>query len=41
VVGEARRFERVRYQHVPREENTHADRLANLGVDTWLAERRA
>jgi ribonuclease HI len=41
VVREARRFERVRYQHVPREQNTHADRLANLGVDRWLAERRS
>jgi ribonuclease HI len=26
-------FEHVRLQHVPRERNTEADRLANLGVD--------
>ena len=39
VVREARGFDKVRYRHVPREENSHADRLANLGVDTWLAER--
>lgn len=30
-------FERIRYEHVPRERNTHADRLANAGVDDWLA----
>ncbi len=30
-------FERVRYEHVPRERNTEADRLANEGVDAWLA----
>ena len=30
-------FERVRYEHVPRERNAHADRLANRGVDEWLA----
>ena len=28
---------RVRYEHVPREQNTEADRLANEGVDAWLA----
>jgi ribonuclease HI len=33
----AARFERVEYQHVPRERNTEADRLANAGVDAWLA----
>ncbi|HSD49515.1 MAG TPA: ribonuclease HI family protein [Actinomycetota bacterium] len=33
----AARFERVRYEHVPRERNTEADRLANEGVDAWLA----
>jgi probable phosphoglycerate mutase len=27
----------VRYEHVPRERNTEADRLANEGVDAWLA----
>ena len=26
-------FDHVRLQHVPREQNTEADRLANLGVD--------
>ena len=30
-------FTRVRYEHVPREENREADRLANRGVDEWLA----
>jgi ribonuclease HI len=30
-------FERVRYEHVPRERNVEADRLANQGVDEWLA----
>lgn len=30
-------FRRVRFEHVPREENTEADRLANEGVDAWLA----
>ena len=31
-----RRFEAVRLQHVPREQNKEADRLANRGVDAWL-----
>lgn len=31
-------FEKVTLEHVPREENTEADRLANEGVDAWLAE---
>jgi ribonuclease HI len=30
-------FRTVRYEHVPREENKDADRLANAGVDEWLA----
>ncbi len=30
-------FDRVTYEHIPRERNTEADRLANLGVDAWLA----
>ena len=30
-------FERVAYEHVPRERNVEADRLANAGVDEWLA----
>ncbi len=32
-------FARVRYQHVPRERNKQADRLANVGVDEWLERR--
>lgn len=32
-----KRFEEVRLEHVPRERNREADRLANLGVDQWLA----
>ena len=32
-------FERVRFVHVPRELNTEADRLANLGVDLGLGGR--
>jgi len=31
------RFRSVRLQHVPRERNKEADRLANRGVDEWLA----
>jgi len=30
-------FERVTYEHVRRERNVEADRLANAGVDAWLA----
>ncbi len=30
-------FARIRYEHVPRERNVQADRLANVGVDEWLA----
>ena len=33
----ARGFARIRFEHVPREQNTEADRLANDGVDAWLA----
>jgi probable phosphoglycerate mutase len=32
----AEAFERVDYEHVPRERNAVADRLANEGVDAWL-----
>jgi ribonuclease HI len=35
----ARRFRRIRFEHVPRERNSEADRLANEGVDVWLADR--
>jgi ribonuclease H / adenosylcobalamin/alpha-ribazole phosphatase len=31
------RFAEVRFEHVPRELNKQADRLANAGVDAWLA----
>ena len=31
-------FEAVALEHVPREQNTEPDRLANEGVDAWLAE---
>ena len=30
-------IDHVTYEHVPRERNTEADRLANEGVDAWLA----
>jgi ribonuclease HI len=33
-------FDRVVFEHVPRERNAEADRLANAGVDGWLAGRR-
>ncbi|MEX1047005.1 MAG: ribonuclease HI family protein [Actinomycetota bacterium] len=32
-----RRFESVEFAHVPRELNAAADKLANRGVDSWLA----
>ena len=32
-----RRFEHAAFEHVPRAFNKEADRLANLGVDEWLA----
>jgi ribonuclease H / adenosylcobalamin/alpha-ribazole phosphatase len=39
--GEVRKvasgFARVAFEHVPRELNREADRLANQGVDGWLA----
>jgi ribonuclease HI len=37
----AERFRHVGYEHVPRELNREADRLANAGVDSWLAAERA
>jgi ribonuclease HI len=30
-------FRRLSFEHVPREFNREADRLANIGVDEWLA----
>jgi ribonuclease HI len=41
VVRLASGFRRIRFRHVRREDNRDADRLANLGVDAWLAERGA
>ncbi len=32
-----REFDRVRFEHVPRAKNRVADKLANRGVDEWLA----
>jgi ribonuclease HI len=39
VMAAAGAFARVRFEHVPRERNREADRLANEGVDAWLAGR--
>jgi ribonuclease HI len=33
-------FERISFEHVPREQNVEADRLANEGVDRWLSGER-
>ncbi|MBA3764443.1 MAG: ribonuclease HI family protein [Actinobacteria bacterium] len=33
-------FAAIEFEHVRRERNTEADRLANQGVDAWLAARR-
>jgi ribonuclease HI len=33
----AKALRRVQFEHVPRRLNAHADRLANAGVDAWLA----
>jgi ribonuclease HI len=35
----AERFDHVTFEHVPRERNREADRLANEGVDDWLRSR--
>ena len=40
VMALAGRFDRVTYEHVPRERNREADRLANEGVDDWLRSGR-
>jgi len=40
VLAQARRFDSIAYEHVRRERNTEADRLANEGVDAWLAGHR-
>ncbi len=39
VLAEMARFAHVRLEHVPRELNVDADRLANQGVDDWLRAR--
>ena len=39
VLAQAKRFGKISYEHVPRERNKEADRLANEGVDRWLAAR--
>ena len=39
VLDRAVAFQEVRFEHVPRERNREADRLANAGVDAWLAGR--
>jgi len=33
-------FDKVTFEHVPRGANVEADRLANEGVDAWLADGR-
>ena len=40
VLAQAKRFSKITYEHVPRERNKEADRLANEGVDAWLAGHR-
>jgi ribonuclease HI len=35
--AEMKRFEDVALEHVPREMNADADRLANEGIDAWLS----
>jgi ribonuclease HI len=35
--AEMKRFDDVGVEHVPREDNADADRLANAGIETWLA----
>jgi ribonuclease HI len=39
VMDQAVAFQELRFEHVPRERNREADRLANAGVDAWLAGR--
>ena len=34
-------FAEIKFEHVPREQNKEADRLANVGVDLMLAARRS
>jgi ribonuclease HI len=35
--AEMKRFDDVGLEHVPREDNADADRLANAGIEAWLA----
>jgi ribonuclease HI len=35
--AEMTRFDDVGLEHVPREQNADADRLANAGIEAWLA----
>jgi ribonuclease HI len=39
VMGQVVTFREVRFEHVRRERNQEADRLANAGVDAWLLGR--
>ncbi len=39
ALTEARKFTRIKFEHVRRERNKEADRLANQGVDAWLGVR--
>lgn len=41
VRAAARDFERVEYEHVPRERNRRADKLVNQAIDRWEAGSRA
>jgi ribonuclease HI len=41
VRATAKAFARVSYEHIPREQNMEADRLANQGVDEWLSGQGA
>jgi ribonuclease HI len=40
VLALAQRFASISFEHVPRERNKEPDRLANEGVDAWLAAHR-
>lgn len=40
VLQQSTRFAHIRFEHVRRERNAEADRLANEGVDAWLTGDR-
>lgn len=40
VRASARPFDRVWYEHVPRERNRRADALVNLAIDAWMVQDR-